>query len=440
MVRGFRLLIVTVAFSFGAGCQNLSPNGQLGWAVNIGGPVYRAVDGTIFQAEMSVTGGTTGVADAVKATDDGELYGTYREGEIEISHPLASGTYDITFHFTEPKNIGIGDRLFNVFIEGQLQIEQLDVILSRDGNPRSALTVTTGKVLVADGQLNIHLVSAPDQPLLSGLVVTPSVDAGTDDDWELVWRDEFDIDGEPDANNWTSPEWAARIVNSEDQAYTNRTKNLRVQNGNLVIEAHREDYGNARYTSGRLHSSGKADFLYGRVEARARLPEGVGTWAAIWMLPSDPFKYATNCSNDENWQGSVACDAWPNSGEVDIMEHVGYQMGHVHGTVHTRAYYFINKKQRKGRILLDDVAEAFHVYAMEWSPGKIDMFVDDVLYFTYTKTEDDWRSWPFDHPYHLVMNLAIGGDWGRAGGAIDDSIFPQRLVIDYVRVYSSNDK
>jgi licheninase len=180
-----------------------------------------------------------------------------------------------------------------------------------------------------------------------------------DESGELVWSDEFDEDGAPNADHWNVEVWAAGVVNDEDQAYTARSKNVRVEDGNLVIETHREDYDGARYTSGRLQSMGKADFLYGRIEVRARLPEGQGTWPAIWMLSSSPFTYATTCTDDEDWQGSDDCDAWPNSGEIDIMEHVGYQMNHVHGTVHSKDFHWTIWNQRKGRILLDDVADEF---------------------------------------------------------------------------------
>ena len=153
------------------------------------------------------------------------------------------------------------------------------------------------------------------------------------------------------------------------------------------------------------------------------------------MLASDPFRYATTCSSDAEWHGNSECDAWPNSGEIDIMEHVGYQMNHVHGTVHTKAYYWRMWEQRKGRVILDGVADNFHVYALEWSPEKIEIFLDDTLYFTYINEGTGWEAWPFDHAYHWILNLAVGGAWGRAGGPIDDSIFPQRLEIDWVRVY-----
>jgi beta-glucanase (GH16 family) len=230
--------------------------------------------------------------------------------------------------------------------------------------------------------------------------------------------------------------WPARKVNDEDQAYTDRPENARLEDGMLVIEAHREEYDDAEYTSARIHSSGKGDFLYGRFEIRAKLPRGQGTWPAIWMLPSDPFAYATNCEEGE-WQGNSDCDAWPNSGEIDIMEHVGYQMNHVHGTVHTKAYFWQVWEQRKGRIILDDVADAFHVYAIEWTPERIDAFVDDTLYFTYVNEQKGWEEWPFDKPFFLIMNVAVGGAWGRAGGPIDETVFPQKMLVDWVRVYQA---
>jgi beta-glucanase (GH16 family) len=117
------------------------------------------------------------------------------------------------------------------------------------------------------------------------------------------------------------------------------------------------------------------------------------------------------------------------------MEHVGYQMNHIHGTVHTQAYYWRKWEQRKGRILLDDVDEDFYVYAIEWSPDRIEMFVNDSLYFIYVNENRGWQEWPFDKPFFLIMNIAVGGVWGRAGGPIDDAIFPQRMLVDYARVY-----
>ena len=246
---------------------------DLVWAVNVGGPEYLGIDGTPYAAEESVSGGEVGTMETVKGSQDAFLYKTYRVGDIKIVHPVPDGTYDITFHFAEPDDIGGGERLFDAFAEGKRVIDDLDVMLFRDGKIESALTVNAPNVVVADGELNIHFEASVDQPTLSALVVrnknrpTPT--------WELVWSDEFD--GEDlDAEKWSPNVWPPRKVNDEDQAYTPREKNLRIENGNLVIEAHKEDYEGAQYTSGRVHSDGKGDFLYGRFEVRAKLPRGNG--------------------------------------------------------------------------------------------------------------------------------------------------------------------
>lgn len=402
------------------------------WAVNVAGPAYRGVDGTAYEAESSVTGGRTGTLDVVKGSQDAPLYATYRAGDVRIDRALPNGTYDVTFHFAEPEDVPGGARVFDAFVEEERVIDDLDVMAARDGKVFSALTVTVPDVEVTDRTLDVRFEASVKEPILSALVVRKPVVAS--DDWALVWSDEFD-GSELDRDKWGVREWAAKKVNDEDQAYTARPKNLRLDDGHLVIEAHREEYEGAEYTSARIFSKGDGTFLYGRVEVRAKLPRGKGTWPAIWMLPEDPFRYATSCEEGEDWQGSSTCDAWPNSGEIDIMEHVGYQMGHVHGTVHNEAYYWVKWEQRKGRVLLPDVADAFHVYALEWTPERIDVFVDDTLYFTYVNEHSGWRAWPYDHPYSLILNVAVGGAWGRAGGGIDDSIFPQRMQVDYVRVY-----
>jgi beta-glucanase (GH16 family) len=413
-----------------------SPGFEHVWAVNVGGSAYSGVDGTDYVAEERVSGGTPGVLETVKGSQDPELYRSYRRGDIEIAYPVANGVYDITFHFAEPDTVAGGERVFDALAEGRRVIEDLDVMAFRDGKTESALTVTAPGVVVDDGELNIGFEASAGEPVLSALAVRTRLPAS--DEWQLVWQDEFA--GESlDTSKWSPDIWPPRKVNDEDQAYTGREKNIRLEDGMLIIEAHKEDYEDASYTSGRIHTAGKGDFLYGRFEMRAKLPSGQGSWPAFWMLPSDPFRYATTCTDGE-WQGSSECDAWPNSGEIDILEHVGYQMDHVHGTVHNEAYYWVKWEQRKGRILMDGVDRDFHVYALEWTPERIDAYVDDAHYFTYVNEGTGWNAWPYDHPFHLILNIAVGGVWGRAGGPIDDSIFPQRMYVDYVRVYQKGDQ
>jgi beta-glucanase (GH16 family) len=238
-----------------------------------------------------------------------------------------------------------------------------------------------------------------------------------------VWFDEFDYTAPPDSTKWNfdlgngCPQlcgWG----NQELEYYTHDPKNVRVENGVLTIEAHRDSIGGMPYTSARVVSSHKGDWLYGRIEVRAKLPRGRGTWPAIWMLPTDR-----------------AYGGWPASGEIDIMEHVGFDPGTIHATVHTEAYNHHKKTQREGIVSIADAQDTFHVYAIDWRKDKIDFFVDDRLYHSVSRTPgDSFREWPFDQRFHLIMNVAVGGFWGGMQG-IDDSIWPQRMEVDYVRVY-----
>lgn len=243
-------------------------------------------------------------------------------------------------------------------------------------------------------------------------------------EWQMVWSDDFDYNGLPDSTKWGYDVGGHGWGNKELQYYTeNRLENARVQDGFLFIEAHKENWKKQEYTSTRLVSRGKADWLYGRFEIRAKLPSGVGTWPAIWMLPVK-WDYGNG--------------RWPDNGEIDIMEHVGYESGKIHASTHCKEYYWRKGNQKTAIITIPDAESIFHDYVLEWSREKIDVFVDDTLYFTSLNEGSGWEVWPFDKPYYLILNLAVGGVWGGLQG-IDESIFPQHLVIDYVRVYKKNE-
>lgn len=406
-------------------------------AVNIGGPEYTGFDGLVYAADNlpldlpKLTSGT------IKGSQDPALYQSYRVGNMRIPLTLENGLYDVTLKFAEPEDVAVGERLIDVYAQNKQVLQGLDVRKARDGNILSSLDKTITGVQVTDGTLELSLQGSSQLPVLHALIVRHSQDTtDANSPWQLVWQDEFEYQGAPDPEKWSFDIWPARKVNDEDQAYTQRDKNVRVENGHLIIQAHKEEYGNADYTSGRIHTLGNKDFLYGKVEVRARIPAGQGTWAAIWMLPTDPFKYSTTCSPNEDWQGSTTCDAWPNSGEIDIMEYVGYNPTTIHGTVHNKAYYWMNWEQRKASIEVDErVNQDFQVYSMEWGPDYVSIAMNGTPYFYYANQNEGWRAWPFDHPYHLILNLAIGGAWGRAGGPIDESIFPVQMDVDYVRIY-----
>ncbi|MFB6271900.1 MAG: family 16 glycosylhydrolase [Salinibacter sp.] len=237
--------------------------------------------------------------------------------------------------------------------------------------------------------------------------------------WKKVWGDEFEGQGLPNGDKWYYETGGDGWGNQEKQYYTREdTANARVEDGHLIIEARKESYRGNDYTSARLNS--EASWKYGRFEIRAKLPAGRGTWPALWMLP------------DEQTYGD---QYWPDNGEMDIMEHVGYDEGVIHGTIHTEAFNHIDGTEKGGTITVPTATSAFHDYAMEWTPNDIRVFVDGEQYFTFQNREQyDWQEWPFDQKFHLLMNIAVGGTWGGAEG-IDDSAFPERMVIDYVRVY-----
>lgn len=248
--------------------------------------------------------------------------------------------------------------------------------------------------------------------------------------WRLVWSDEFNYKGLPDAARWGYDAGSHGWGNKELQNYTVRRKeNARVEGGRLIIEARRDGSGDSKYTSARLVSRGKADWTYGRFEVRAKLPSGRGTWPAIWMLPT---------------LKSYGDGGWPDNGEIDIMEHVGFDPDVVHGSAHTRAYYHSIGTQKTGKTTVPSSRSEFNVYAVEWTPDEIRWYVNDKHYFTFsnerrTNPEAGYQQWPFDKPFHLILNLAVGGTWGGAQG-VDDSIWPQRMEVDYVRVYQARKK
>lgn len=234
------------------------------------------------------------------------------------------------------------------------------------------------------------------------------------------WADEFDINGPPNLTKWSYDVGGSGWGNNEAQYYTERDlKNARVENGILIIEAHSEVYLTNRFTSARLVSKGKGDFLYGRIEVRAKLPQGKGTWPAIWMLPTAQ---------------TYSDKYWPDNGEIDIMEHVGFDQGRVHASIHSKAFNHIQGTQKTSAIRSETVSKTFHTYRLDWTPEKIDMYFDNELYFSFDNTGQGWAEYPFDQPFHILLNLAIGGNWGGKQG-IDNSVFPQRLEVDYVRVY-----
>ncbi len=241
--------------------------------------------------------------------------------------------------------------------------------------------------------------------------------------YTLVWSDEFDGTS-LDTANWNIEVNGNGGGNNEEQYYTARSENIRVADGYLCIEALKEDYEGKEYTSGRITTKNKQDFTYGKVEARLKVPKGTGTWPAFWML---------------------GYGGWPNAGEIDIMEHVGYDPKTFHCALHTDNYNgTIGNNQSGSESYADDVANDFHVITMEWVENelqgydRIHISIDgeEIKVFGETAQLQESGDWPFNNDFYIILNLAIGGNWGGVQG-VDDTMFNDAVLyqIDYVRVY-----
>jgi beta-glucanase (GH16 family) len=235
----------------------------------------------------------------------------------------------------------------------------------------------------------------------------------TGPEWRLVWSDEFNKNGLPDPRKWDYEK--GKIRNNELQTYTvRRRENARIEKNSLIIEGRKENFEGATFTAASLVTAGRQSWQYGRFLMRAKLPKARGTWPAFWMLGDDIGKVG-----------------WPRCGEIDIMEHVAHDPGVIHATVHQADS--TGKHIGKGEaVRYNDYGDAFHVYAVEWYPDRMDFFVDDRKYFTFPN--EGAGKWAFDKKFYLILNLAIGGNWGGQKG-VDETAFPQQYVIDYVRVY-----
>lgn len=247
----------------------------------------------------------------------------------------------------------------------------------------------------------------------------PEPPGGLPAGYVLVWSDEFNVDGLPDPSKWDYDTERNTLgwYNDELQYYAReRAENSRVSGGRLIITARKEaldalpDWGGQAYSSARLVTRGRASWTYGFVEVRAKLPCGIGTWPAIWMLGT----------------GGI----WPDDGEIDILEHVGSNPTRIFGTVHTKLAHA--GRAPSADATLADACTAFHDYQLTWTPDEIRIGVDGVNYMRAVNPKTGYAAWPFDAPQYLLLNIAIGG---TLGGRVDDTIFPRSMEVEHVRVY-----
>jgi beta-glucanase (GH16 family) len=235
---------------------------------------------------------------------------------------------------------------------------------------------------------------------------------------KLVWSDEFNSGKRPDTSKWNynigNGEWG--WGNNEQQYYTNAPSNARIEKGKLIMEARKENKEGFKYTSARMLTQGKAAWTYGRFEIRAKLPKGMGSWPAIWML-GDNIKTA----------------GWPACGEIDIMEEVWKEPNVINWSTHSKMLNWPKGTQKTYKAKIKTATDQFHVYCLDWSEKSIQFYVDNHLYYTVVNEGRGKDYFPFVDPQFLLLNLAIGGN--MPGLTIDDTIFPIRMDVDYVRVY-----
>ncbi len=262
----------------------------------------------------------------------------------------------------------------------------------------------------------------PDVNNDNGQNEEPAPNGEDEKEWQLVWYDEFETD-ELDESKWSyqfgtgTDEGLQYWGNNELQYYTDRKENIFIEDDMLHIVALEERYEGMNYTSARIRTKDKGDWLYGRFEIRAKLPEGQGIWPAIWMLPTDNI-----------------FGIWPKSGEIDIMELVGHEPETVHGTVHYGPEWPNNQHTGESYTLEEGkFSDDFHIFSIEWEQNQIEWFVDGEHFFTVTPSDLSPHQYPFNARFHMLINLAVGGNW--PGNPDDTTEFPQKLIVDYVRVY-----
>lgn len=354
--------------------------------------------------------------------------GSYGWIALDVHIPVA-GRYRSSVHLSsgseascwiEDYSDNKDDRTYN--ITGNIQFPGTNGLFVSRGKDGTPLNAGLHKMkLHFNRDVNIDWIKFS---LMKAHEKTPvSITQATDgEQWTVVWADEFES-ALLDTSRWTYDFGDWGWGNNELQYYTRgRTENARIENGNLVIEARKNDMGKA-WTSARITTRGKISFLYGKIEFRAKVPAARGNWAAGWTLGDE---YVDELS-------------WPYCGEIDILESVGYEMndttgnGVAHVSAHSGAYYFKLGNQPTGVIDVENMNNEYHIYAVEWTPEEIRGYVDNRQYITYNDNSTD-LSWPFSKPQNIILNLAMGGSWAGYYG-IDETVSSQKMIIDYVRVY-----
>mgnify|MGYP000648691261 CR=1 FL=1 len=404
---------------------------------------------SIWEMEIHGQGGGTGGAQTLQAEDyinaydttAGNTGGVYRSGDVDIEASIDDGggynvgwieagewlEYTINLNadtYTVSSRVAsdIGGGQFTIDLNGSEIVGTQNI--DNTGGWQNWTTLTSWPIALPAGQHTVRVKVQSGNFNLNWLRFEPG-SGGTDPAPQPVWSDEFDT---IDSNNWTFETGGWGWGNQELQYYTGGDNafiqyDSEVDSNVLVLEARQDNpqgyecwYGYCSYTSTRMISKGKQEFQYGRMEARIKLPQTQGIWPAFWMM-----------GNDFDQVG------WPNNGEIDIMEHVGFEPNLTHGALHGPGYS--GDTPINGTHDLGESADAnYHVYAVEWDENGIDWYVDDVNFYSVSRTQvEQYGNWVYDHPFFFLLNVAVGGSWpGEPDGT---SQFPQRMYVDYVRVY-----
>lgn len=331
--------------------------------------------------------------------------------------------YNAAFH-----NFGGGDLCLPLNTAGQKTVflSPSESILTTEQSRKTAMTFADGGFMgyyinqttyeiieITENRMVVRALMGNDPGLAWYHIFTttkPVQGGGPDETFEdLVWSDEFDVPGAPNSANWAYDLGAGGWGNGEEQFYRDHSDNVKVEGGFLKITAKKQTFSGAPYTSARIKTQGKQNFTYGKIEARMKLPEGIGTWPAFWMLGS----------NFETAQ-------WPACGEIDIMEHKGYQPGIIHGTLHYPG--FSGGGGPTQSTTATNVSSEFHNYSVVWTANTIKFYVDDTLYHTFNNS----AATPFNANFFIIFNVAMGGGFG---GPVDPAFVQSTMEVDYVRVY-----
>ncbi|MBJ6368442.1 glycoside hydrolase family 16 protein [Snuella sedimenti] len=320
---------------------------------------------------------------------------------LDTENPNGDGSGTITCKATAFNAVTYGFKIENE-AEVKSASGELDYTFSREGTNNYLVTVfaysSTGHTISLFKTITVYV---GEKPL------------------KLVWSDEFDVNGEPDDSKWGydlgngCPNlcgWG----NGEKQYYTNRPENVKVEDGVLKITAKMEAYQGFNYTSARLLTKDKYEFTYGKVEVKAKLPSGSGTWPAIWMLGAN-----------------IDTVGWPACGEIDIMEHWGHNPKIVSSATHTPACSGGCSGTKVGETTVNDFSSGFHVYGLEWTEDALHFSLDGTILYTYKPDVKDSNTWPYTKPQFLILNIAMGGNWFT----IDENFTESTMEIDYIKIY-----